>query len=115
FVRLYERLNELADADVFGVDLYDAQRNAIDYRLALENGKRYAPYSRDTTDRNQLPVWCIEHREPVLINDIDAEVHNYISAFEEQGRALEDGSLSERPQSIIYMPLIAKDRVLGII
>src|SRR4029079_12695393 len=109
FVRLYERLNELADADVFGVDLYDAQRNAIDYRLALENGKRYAPYSRDTTDRNQLPVWCIEHREPVFVNDLSKEYSKYISAYVEKGRLLEDGTTSRQPQSIIYVPLIAKD------
>ena len=115
FDRLYEHMNELADAEVFGVGLYHADRHEIEYRLAIEKGKRYAPYSRDTTDRNQLPVWCIEHRQPVLINDIDTEVQKYISTFEEEGRALEDGSLSERPQSIIYMPLITKDRVLGII
>jgi signal transduction histidine kinase/DNA-binding response OmpR family regulator len=115
FVRLYERLNELADADVFGVGLYDAQRNAIDYRLALENGKRYAPYSRDTTDRNQLPVWCIEHREPVFVNDLSKEYSKYISAYVEKGRLLEDGTTSRQPQSIIYVPLIAKDRLLGIV
>ena len=115
FDRLYEHMNELADAEVFGVGLYHADRHEIEYRLAIEKGKRYAPYSRDTTNRNQLPVWCIEHRQPVLINDIDTEVQKYISTFEEEGRALEDGSLSERPQSVIYMPLITKDRVLGII
>jgi signal transduction histidine kinase/CheY-like chemotaxis protein len=115
FDRLYEHVNELADAEVFGVGLYHPERQEIEYRLAIEKGKRYAPYSRDATDRNQLPVWCLEHRQPVFINDIDAEFGKYIQRFEEQGRMLEDGTLSERPQSIIYMPLIAKDRVLGII
>ena len=33
----------------------------------------------------------------------------------EDSRLLEDGSMSEQPQSIIYMPLVARDRVLGII
>ena len=40
FGRLYERVNELADADVFGVGLYHAERHEIEYRLAIENGKR---------------------------------------------------------------------------
>ena len=115
FVRLYERLNQLADADVFGVGLYDVQRNAIDYRLALENGKRYAPYSRDMTDRNQLPVWCIEHREAVFVNDVSTDTSKYIPSYQDTGRLLEDGTTSRRPQSIIYVPLIAKDRVLGIV
>ena len=78
FDRLYEHINELADAEVFGVGLYHPDRHEIEYRLAIEKGKRYAPYSRDTSDRNQLPVWCVEHREPVFINDIDTESSKYI-------------------------------------
>jgi signal transduction histidine kinase/DNA-binding response OmpR family regulator len=115
FVRLYERLNEIADADVFGVGLYDAQRRVIDYRLAMENGKRYAPYSREMADRNQLPVWCIEHRQPVFVNDLSVEYSKYISSYVEKGRLLEDGSTSQQPQSLIYVPLVAKDRVLGLV
>ena len=115
FGRLYERVNELADADVFGVGLYHPERHEIEYRLAIENGKRYTPYTRDTTDPNQLPVWCIEHRETVFINDLDAEVGRYIAGYDEDRRQLEDGTLSRRPQSIIYMPLISKDKVLGIV
>jgi len=115
FGRLYERVNKLADAEVFGVGLYHPERHEIEYRLAIERGKRYAPYARDTTDRNQLPVWCLEHREPVFINDLPAEFGKYIGRFDEESRQLEDGSMSQQPQSIIYMPLIAKERVLGII
>ncbi len=51
FGKLYDRVNELADADVFGVGLYHRERNEIEYRLAIEKGKRYAPYTRDTTNR----------------------------------------------------------------
>jgi signal transduction histidine kinase/CheY-like chemotaxis protein/ligand-binding sensor domain-containing protein len=115
FGTLYEGVNQLADADVFGVGLYHADRHEIEYRLAIERGKRYAPYTRTTTDPDQLPVWCIEHREPVFINNLRAEYGRYVSRYEEPRRRLEDGSLSEEPNSIIYLPLIAKERVLGII
>ena len=115
FGKLYERLNDLADADVFGVGLYHPERNEIEYRLAIEKGKRYTPYTRDTTDRNQLPVWCIEHREPVFINDLPTEYSRYISRYAESSQPLEDGSMSQEPQSVIYLPLIAKERVLGIV
>ena len=115
FDKLYGRVNELADADVFGVGLYHADRNEIEYRLAIEKGKRYAPYSRSTTDRSQLPVWCIEHREPVFINDVEKESGKYIPHYAEAARALEDGSMSKTAQSIIYLPLVSKDKVLGIV
>ena len=115
FDKLYERVNQLADADVFGVGLYHPERQEIEYQLAIEQGKRYAPYSRSTADPDQLPVWCITHRQPVFINDVHNEYLKYVSRFDEQSRPLEDGSMSKAPQSVIYLPLEAKDRVLGII
>ena len=115
FGKLYERVNQLADADVFGVGLYHEERHEIEYRLAIEKGKRYTPYSRDTTDRDQLPVWCMEHREAIFINDLPAEYHRYISKYQEDSQLLEDGTMSQPPQSLIYLPLVAKGQVLGII
>ncbi len=115
FDKLYGRVNELADADVFGVGLHHPETNEIEYRLAIEKGKRYAPYSRSTTDRSQLPVWCIEHREPVFINDVAVESGRYIPHYAEAPRALEDGTMSRAAQSIIYLPLVSKDKVLGIV
>ncbi|HEX8029355.1 MAG TPA: ATP-binding protein [Vicinamibacterales bacterium] len=115
FNKLYERVNELADADVFGVGLYHPDRQEIEYRLAIEKGKRYAPYSRSTTERSQLPVWCIEHRSPIFINDVERESSKYIPHYAEKARVLEDGSMSKAAQSIIYLPLVSKDKVLGIV
>jgi signal transduction histidine kinase/CheY-like chemotaxis protein/ligand-binding sensor domain-containing protein len=115
FDRLYERVNQLADAQIFGVGLYHPERKEIEYRLAIENGKRYAPYTRDTSDRDQFPVWCIEHREPVFINDVGAEYGKYLTKYDDRRSTLEDGSLSNQPQSLIYLPLVSKDKVLGII
>lgn len=115
FGRLYERVQQLAPADVFGVGLYHPERRELEYRLAIEQGKRYAPYTRGTDDREQLPVWCIEHRRPVFINDLQTEYRNYIARPDDQSRQLEDGSMSRTPQSIIYLPLVAQDRVLGVI
>ena len=115
FFRLYERVNQLADASVFGVGLYHPDRQQIEYRLAVEEGKRYEPYTRDATDRNQFPVWCIENRKPVFINDVTTEYSRYIERYEEPARTLEDGTVSRAPLSLIYLPLVRQGRVLGII
>ncbi|MFO7692140.1 MAG: GAF domain-containing protein [Vicinamibacterales bacterium] len=115
FFRLYERVNQIADASVFGVGLYHPEAQQIEYRLAIEEGKRYEPYTRDTADKNQFPVWCVEHRKPVFINDVGAEYSRYLASYEPGRRLLEDGSVSRAPQSLIYLPLVSKDRVLGVI
>ncbi len=61
--KLYERVNQIMDASIFGVGLYRPEKRVIEYSLAIENGKRYAPYTRSTDDKNQFPVWCIDHRQ----------------------------------------------------
>jgi signal transduction histidine kinase/CheY-like chemotaxis protein/ligand-binding sensor domain-containing protein len=117
FYKLYEHVNQLADASIFGVGIYHPEKQQIEYRLAIEKGKRYTPYTRDTSNKNQFPVWCIENRQPVFINDIDREYSRYISEYKPTGRLrqLEDGSISQDPLSLIYLPLIVHDRVLGVI
>jgi signal transduction histidine kinase len=118
FYKLYERVKQLADVDSFGVGVYHPEKEQIEYRLAIEKGKRYAPYTRDTRDKNQFPVWCIENRQPVFINDVTKEYSRYINEFKSanvEGMVLEDGTLPEEPLSIIYLPLISQHKVLGVI
>ena len=117
FQKLYENINQLMDATIFGVGIYNADKEQLEYKYAVEKGKRYKPYIRDTKDKDQFPVWCIENRKPVFINDIKEEYSRYISKYgdKEKDLMLEDGSLAEEPQSLIYLPLIVQDQVLGII
>jgi signal transduction histidine kinase len=115
FYKLYEHVNQLADASIFGVGIYHPEKQEIEYRLAIEKGKRYPVYARDTKDKNQFPVWCIENKKPVFINDVHSEYNKYIRFYKEPDRKLEDGTKSEEPSSIIYLPLISQDRILGVI
>jgi signal transduction histidine kinase/DNA-binding response OmpR family regulator len=113
--KLYERVNQIVDASIFGVGLYKPEKHLIEYSLAIEDGQRYAPYTRSTEDKNQFAVWCIDNRQPILINDVDAESHKYIAAYQHSGGQLVDGSVAKPPASMIYLPLIAQERVLGVL
>jgi len=113
--KLYERVNQIVDASIFGVGLYRPEKHLIEYSLAIENGKRYAPYTRSTDDKNQLAVWCIDHRQPILLNDVATEASKYVPAYTHTGGLLEDGSIAQPPASMIYLPLIAQERVLGVL
>ncbi len=113
--KLYERVNQIVDASIFGVGLYQPEKRLIEYSLAIENGKRYAPYTRSTDDKNQFAVWCIDHRQPILLNDVAADFSKYIPVYEHTGGALVDGSEAQPPASMIYLPLIAQERVLGVL
>jgi signal transduction histidine kinase/CheY-like chemotaxis protein len=113
--KLYERVNQIVDASIFGVGLYKPEKRLIEYTLAIENGRRYAPYTRSTDDKSQFAVWCIDHRAPILLNDVATEFSNYIPSYEHTSGALEDGSQAQPPASMIYLPLIAQERVLGVL
>ena len=113
--KLYERVNQIVDASIFGVGLYRPELKLIEYTLAIENGTRYAPYTRSMTDKNQFAVWCIDHRQPILLNDVESEFSKYIASYGHFGHVLEDGTVAKPPTSMIYLPLIAQERVLGVL
>lgn len=113
---IYEKVNKLMDATIFGIGLLNSESATIDYKLAISNGVKYEPYSRDLKDKNQLPVWCIDHKSPVFINDLESETQTYISNTDKYQFVLKDGSIpKQREQSVIYIPILSGDEILGII
>jgi signal transduction histidine kinase len=104
------------DATVFGIGIYKEDEGAIEYRLAIEEGKRYKPYQRKMNDKSQLAVWCIENNKEVFINDIETEHKKYISDKDMKIiGSLEDGSIPKSPNSLVYLPLQVKDKIVGLI
>jgi signal transduction histidine kinase len=114
-LRFYECVNQIVDTSIFEVGLYRPKKNLIEYSLVMENGKRSAPYTRDMRDPNQFAVWCIENRKPALIGDVAGEHGNFIAAYKQGERHLEDGTATPPRISMIHLPLIAQDRVLGVL
>jgi ligand-binding sensor domain-containing protein/signal transduction histidine kinase len=117
---VYEHINQLMDGTVFGIGLYQPEKNVIHVELAMEKGNRYKPYYRSMENKNQFPVWCIENDEVVFINDLEFDGRKYLECHEydeyEKNRVyLEDGAYAGPPQSIIYVPIRSSDKVLGFI
>jgi signal transduction histidine kinase len=115
---VYENVNQLMDATIFGIGIYKAEEASIEYRLAIEKGKRYQPYRRSMNDKRQLAVWCIEHNKEVFINDISREYSKYVTEIDQAvavATVLEDGTIPQNPNSLIYLPLQVKDKIIGLI
>ncbi|MDP1727077.1 MAG: ATP-binding protein [Bacteroidota bacterium] len=115
---VYENVNQLMDASVFGIGVYNIEDSSIDYKLAFDKGKRYQPYSRTMEDKDQFPVWCIENKKEVFINNVEIEYSKYIKSFANlniESARLEDGSMPEFQHSLIYMPMMVKNRIIGLI
>ncbi len=118
---LYRKVNELMDATVFGIGFYHREKNIIEFPFVVEAGKRYEFYTRDFSDKNQMPVWCIDHQQEILIGDLDHEYHHYIQDLsktenpETWGAVLPGASTETTPQSMLYMPIFVKGVIRGVI
>lgn len=118
---LYRNVNNLMDATVFGIGFYDPERQLIEFPFVIEAGTRYAPYTRDCANKNQFPVWCIDHRKELFISNLYEEYHHYIQDLaltenpENWGAILEHGAVSVTPLSILYVPFFVKNEIRGVI
>jgi signal transduction histidine kinase/CheY-like chemotaxis protein len=114
---VYQHVNQLMDATVFGIGLYIPEEEVIRIDLAMERNIRYKPYTRDMKEKNQFPVWCIENKKEILINDIRKEGKLFFEVNEYQsGRirgVLADEAYSGVPISMIYVPMMLQDQVYG--
>ena len=107
FERLYQNVNQLMDATVFGVRIHNKEENKIDYPFEYEKGKRL-DYMEATMDNdNNYSVVCIKKNEPILINDNVKEFKKWVEEI-----VVLDG---EMPASLIFYPLRDENEVLGVI
>jgi len=117
---VYQHVNKLMDATVFGIGIYDSKEDLIHIDLAMEKGQRYQPYTRTMEIKNQFPVWCIENRKAVFVNDIRKEGKDYFEEneydnWEDNRPVLKDDAYSGVPLALIYVPMMLNDMVYGYI
>jgi len=116
--KVYQSVSKLMDPTCFGIGIYQASEGKIVFKLAMENQLRMDNYERDMSDKNQLAVWCIDNKKPLFSNNIGVEYRQYIEEFLEKNISnvkLSDGSSPKTVSSVLYVPLLINERVLGVI
>ena len=115
---VYRHVHHLMDARIFGIGIVDQAREEIDFVFAIDQGVRSPRYQRSMRLPNQLAVWCVTQRRDVFINDRGAEYQRYIGVPEDDPLAdlqRVDGSPGSVTQSSMYVPLMVKERVMGVL
>jgi signal transduction histidine kinase len=102
---LYKHIHRLMDATVFEVGLSMGVYDIVRFEFAVVEGKREAPFDISIDDTNHLAVRCIKNRMEISIDDVEAELDWYVSPT---------GSSSFLPQSLLMIPLIVEERVIGV-
>lgn len=106
---VYENVNQLMDAAVFFISVYNHESNTINISGAIEKGERLPSFSWTLDeDENRLAVWCFKNMKEVIINDWQSEYNKYI-------KNIPKPVAGQDAESIIYLPLISNDKAIGTI
>jgi len=98
---IYEQCRQLIPFDAFYVAFYDATRNEIEFPILAE-GDQITRSGRRPLGEGMI-AWVIQHRQPLHIRSLEEDRPPSLARFG-----------SERPSaSILVMPMIAGDRVMG--
>lgn len=105
---VYKNVNALMDASAFGLGILRPEQGQIEFRGAMEEGQKLPIFYHDMDDDKRYSVWCILHNREVIINDHAKEYQRYIPE-------LKPPEVGNEPESLLYLPIIVKGGVIGVI
>jgi serine phosphatase RsbU (regulator of sigma subunit) len=73
----------------------------------MEKGEKLPTFYHQIDDEKRFSVWTMRHRKEVFVNNYLREYTRYIPE-------LKVPEAGEDPESMIYMPLFSKDKVIGV-
>jgi serine phosphatase RsbU (regulator of sigma subunit)/putative methionine-R-sulfoxide reductase with GAF domain/Tfp pilus assembly protein PilF len=106
--KIYEEVNKIMDANVFLIGLYKSDSRELKMEFAIEKGERLPTFLMSVDDESRLAAWSAKNKKEALINDYEADMPKYIEQ-------LAPPPMGERPESIIYLPILNNDELLGVI
>jgi signal transduction histidine kinase len=105
---VYNNVNSLMDAKVFGIGIYNDQSKSIDFPATYENGQVLPSYSNGIEEKNRLSVSCFNEGREIVMGNLSEEHKDYI-------QNILTPVAGDQPVSLIYLPLMAKGKKLGVI
>ncbi len=105
---VYENVSALMKSTVFGIGIFNAKLNRLDFFGAYENGVKLPFFYNELNDDNRLAVWCFKNRKEIFILDYFIDYKNYIPQ-------IPIPKAGDNTQSLLYAPLMVKDKIIGVI
>jgi signal transduction histidine kinase len=105
---VYDSVNSMMDAAVFGIGIYHEDTKQIDFPATYENGVALPAYSNSVYEENRFASLCFISGKEIVMGDVETEHKNYLQHIP----APKQG---QHAASLIYIPLKAKERMFGVI
>ena len=108
--QIYEQTNQIMDCTIFGIGFVNESKNCLELKGAYEKGEPLPDIEFTLDDESSLTSWCIRNSKEIVILDYFNDINNYVKYDDK--KSVKAG---ERPESIIYIPLITKGKTIGTI
>lgn len=105
---VYNNINLLMDANLFGIGVYNPSNDCLEWASFMEDNKEMPFISYSVKDENRIANICFNRKEDVLVKDFKVE---FIKYFKTLPAPVRGGVVS----SIIYIPLILKEKTIGVV
>ncbi len=105
-------IKDFMDSTYFAIGLYDEKNGVINYLDAIENNKRVKESSILMNNKHSLVVKCIKSSQTIIINDLHKEYSKYLDS-DNYAEILNEHNC--KLNSLVFWPLIIKDKVIGIL
>jgi transcriptional regulator with GAF, ATPase, and Fis domain len=105
---VYAKIKELMDADGFGIGLHDPEGNQLIYPGYIESDEILDVSYDALDDQNKIGSYCFRSGEEVLVRNLKDEYAKYVERYI-------DPDVGLPVTSLIYLPLKAKDKMIGVI
>ncbi|MBN2356786.1 hypothetical protein JXO59_11785, partial [candidate division KSB1 bacterium] len=66
---VYENVNNLMDATVFGIGLFQEEKQLLIFPATKEKGETMPEFTLPLDDENHLAVWCFNNQKEVVVTD----------------------------------------------
>ncbi|MFC2116227.1 two-component regulator propeller domain-containing protein [Bacteroidota bacterium] len=106
---VYESINKLMDATVFGIGIINKEENTIHFPGVKEKGVTLDFLNFPLDDELRLSSYCVRSGKEIFINDFEKDFEKYMPAI---SPALDNTGNSS---SILYLPLVMNDETMGVI
>ncbi len=104
--KIYEKLNELLDASVLAISLFDKKTQTLEVPCTIEKGEKLPKSSISLEESERLAVICFSKGKELVLND-------YVKDYTKYSDQVPAAYVGENPESVIYFPLFSKDEVIG--
>ncbi|RJX70162.1 diguanylate cyclase [Vibrio sinensis] len=116
FLRIFNAINKLIPSSAFCLAFYHEQRNELEYRYLVEEGKFYPPFIQDCNTVSRMGVYCLKSKQTIrLATSSPQELSQYLDSDTWQDSIwLNNEEDRLQGTSAIWAPVIFQDKVLGV-